>query len=443
MSRPDSERSAAIIGVRTVPSREHSQVTWRESACGMLGPLCRRGGNRHAREMSPQNENLAVARTNFRDIRKMVRLGEGDRFLHLYTVGQTGTGKSTLLESLIRQDMEACRGLAFLDPHGDSVARLAAAVPDDKRSNLVYLDIPHAVDSFAFNPLEGVPPDQRPLAASGIIESFKNVWGRWWGPRLEHFLRNALLALLDQPRATIADIPRLFNDQTYRKEALTRVTHPAVLAFWIQEYAHYPIRYRAEALSPLMNKLGAFLSQPALYRVLTSDAPRLDARELMDSGKVLLVNLAKGKLGSDVCSLLGALIVSRIGLAGLARADTPEADRRPFFLYLDEFQNFTTLSVATMLSELRKYRVGLILAHQYLAQVEEETREAILGNVGTMIAFRLGPSDATHLRKYFAPEFDELDLMRLPNYKIYVRLMMNGQLSRPFSAETLPLKDVP
>ncbi|HEV8111577.1 MAG TPA: type IV secretion system DNA-binding domain-containing protein [Planctomycetota bacterium] len=363
---------------------------------------------------------------------------QAERLHHLYVIGQTGTGKSTLLENLMRQDLEAGRGFAFLDPHADTIGTIAASAREHRHSDVISLDVPSPSCEFGFNPLDTVPPDQRPLAASGIIESFKNVWGQWWGPRLEHLFRNALLTLLDQPTATLADLTLLFGDDNYRKEAVARVMHPGVRDFWAREFAHYPIRYRAEALAPLLNKLGAFLSQPPLYRILTKERSSFDLREVMDSGKVLLVNLAKGRMGADACSLLGALLVSRIGLAGLSRADIPESSRRPFFVYLDEFQNFTTLSVATMLSELRKYKVGLILAHQYVAQVETEVRDAILGNVGNMVVFRVGPPDARYLHQYFSPEFEDLDLMNLPNYNIYLRVMMQGQLSRPFSAETLP-----
>ena len=357
--------------------------------------------------------------------------------MHMYAIGQTGTGKSTLLESLIRQDHAAGRGLAFLDPHGDTVERLAYDFHEDRRRQLVYLNAPDSDGAVSFNPLASVPEDQRPLAASGIIEAFRNVWGQWWGPRLEHLFRNGLLTLLDQPQATLADLPRLFLEDAFRREAVARVGHPAVRQFWVLEYAHYTVRQRTEALSPLLNKLGAFLSQPPLYRILVSDHPSIDCRRIMDDGSVLLVNLAKGKIGSDGCSLLGALLVTRLGLAALSRADHAEAARRPFFIYLDEFQNFTTLSVAGMLSELRKYRVGMVLAHQYMDQVEPPIRNAVLGNAGTIVCFRVGPGDVSVLGRYFSPELGPLDLMGLPNYNFYVRLMVDGQVTRPFSATTV------
>jgi len=356
----------------------------------------------------------------------------------MYIIGQTGTGKSTLLENLMLQDLEANSGFAFLDPHGDTVERLVAALPESKRKDVVYLNAPDQSGAVGFNPLESVPVDQRPLAASGIIEAFRNVWGQWWGPRLEHLFRNALLTLLDQPEATLADLPRLFADERFRREAITNITHPAVRDFWVQEYEKSSASSRNEALGPLRNKLGAFLSQPILYRILTVRKSSFDCRKIMDAGQILLVNLSKGRLGADACALLGSLLVTRLGLAALSRSDVAESERRNFWLYLDEFHSFTTLSVAGMLSELRKYRLGLILAHQYVAQVAPEVREAVFGNVGTLILFRVGPVDARFLEKYVVPELDELDLMRLPNYHMYARLMVDGAPALPFSAKTLP-----
>ncbi len=380
---------------------------------------------------------LFLGRTNWRDRIKPFGVYPQDRMAHLYIVGQTGTGKTTLLQNLIWQDLRRGHGVAFLDPHGDAVEDLVARFPAERRADLVYLNAPDPNLAFGFNPLEAVPLDQRALAASGIIEAFRNVWGTTWGPRLEHILRNALLALLDQPEATLADIPRLFNDKEYREQALTRLTHPATRDFWLKEFAAYPYRYRIEALAPVQNKLGAFLAQPPLYRILTRPHAGYRLRDLMDGGKVLLVNLSKGKIGGDGAGLLGSLIVSRLGLTGVSRTDMPESQRRPFFVYLDEFHTFTTLSIAGMLSELRKYRIGLVLAHQFMAQLEEEVKHAVLGNVGTLVCFRIGPEDALVLGRRFEPEFEGLDLTGLPNYDCYVRLLVHGEPVRPFSARTL------
>lgn len=388
--------------------------------------------------MSRPSDLTYLGRANWRDRTKPFGIKQRDRLFHVYVIGQTGTGKSTLLETLIVQDLVEGRGLAFLDPHGDTVERAVARASGLQRDGIVYLDAPSSTCDVGFNPLESVPSEQRALAASGIIEAFKGVWGQWWGPRLEHIFRNALLTLLDQPQATLADLPRLFSDEGFRKAAVARVSHAPVREFWTEEFSGYRGASRAEALGPLRNKLGAFLSQPALYRIMTRERSSFDLRRLMDQGGVLLVNLAKGRMGADASSLLGALLVTRISLAALSRADTPEPERRNFFVYLDEFQNFTTLSVATMLAELRKYHVGLTLAHQFVTQVAPEVRDAILGNAGTMLSFRVGPQDASLLKRYFAPELSELDLMYLPNYSLYLRLMVDGVVSSPFSADTLP-----
>jgi hypothetical protein len=380
-----------------------------------------------------------IGRTNFRNQGRTFGIRQADRRAHMYIIGKTGTGKSTLLETMIRQDIAAGRGLAAFDPHGDMMERVLARIPDKRKNDLIYFNVPDASRPLGFNPLESVPPEKRPLAASGILEVFKKIWVESWGPRLEHILRNALLALLDQPEATLAGILRLMDDSSFRRIAASRVRNPQVRSFWVREYENYPARFRAEAIAPIQNKVGAFLADPILNAIVTQPRSTFDLRCIIDDGHILLVNLAKGKIGEDVAALLGALLVSRIGLAGLSRVDMPEGSRRDFFVYLDEFQSFTTLSLANMMSELRKYRVNLILAHQYLTQLDLKVRDAILGNVGSIISFRLGLADAEILAKEFYPEFSAKDLVRLPNYSIYLKLMVNGVPSSPFSAETLGL----
>jgi hypothetical protein len=309
-------------------------------------------------------------------------------------------------------------------------------VPDKRQSDLIYFNVPDFSRPLGFNPLESVSPEKRPLAAAGLLDVFQKIWADSWGPRLEHILRNALLALLDQPNATLAGVLQLLSEKSYRQQAMARVANRQVREFWLQEYEAYPARFRAEAIAPIQNKVGAFLADPVLQQILTRERSSFDLRAVMDEGKILLVNLAKGKIGEGPAALLGSLLVARIGLAALSRTEFAEENRRAFFLYLDEFQNFTTLSLANMLSELRKYRVGLVLAHQYLSQVQEEIRDAILGNVGTTIAFRVGPADAEILGKEFCPEVSALDLMDLANYQIYLKLMVDGVVSRPFGGET-------
>src|SRR3989454_8982598 len=254
---------------------------------------------------------------------------------------------------------------------------------------------------------------------------------------MEYILRNALLALLDLPGSTLLDIPKLLDDSAFRRHVLVYVRNDQVRRFWLREYENYPARFRAEAIAPIQNKVGEFLVNPILRNIVGQPKSAFDLRRVMDERKILLVNLAKGKIGEDVAALLGAMLVSRMGLAALSRTDMPEKSRRDFYVYLDEFQSFTTLSLANMLSELRKYRVGMILAHQYLSQLDLQVRDAILGNVGTMISFRLGLADAEILEKEFRPELSAVDLISLPNYHIYVKLMIDGVASRVFSAETL------
>ena len=381
--------------------------------------------------------------TNFHGRSRLFGIRQSDRQAHMYVIGKTGTGKSTLLETMMRQDIEAGEGFALLDPHGDLIERVLAAIPENRREDLIHFNVPDTTQALGFNPLERVPPAQRGLAASYLLEVFKKLWAQFWGPRSEHILRNAVLALLEQPQATLADVLRLFDNAAFRKAVADRVANAQVRRFWLKEYESYPARLRAESIAPIQNKIGAFLADARLNHILTQTKSAFDLRKAMDQGQILLVNLAKGKIGEDTASLLGAFLVTRFAVSALSRADTPEEKRRPFYLYLDEFHTFTTLSIASMLSELRKYHVGLILAHQYISQLDEKVREAIIGNAGTLFSFRIGATDAQVLEAEFSPEFSALDLMSLPNYHICLKLMVEGNVSRPFSAETLvPLAPV-
>jgi hypothetical protein len=388
--------------------------------------------------MDPDKQRVTLlARTDFRDESRPFGIRTADRRSHLYALGKTGTGKSTLLETLLCQDIEAGEGVALLDPHGDLVERVVSRVPKERLSDLIYLDVPSQTQAFGFNPVERVAPERRSLAASALVEVFKKIWVDSWGPRVEHILRNAVFCLLEQPEATLADIPRLLDDQAFRKRAAERVANAQVRNFWLREYESYPARFRAEAVAPLQNKVGAFLADPTLCRILSTARSSFDLRRVIDERKILLVNLAKGRMGEGSAALLGALLVARIGLAGLSRSDIPEEERRDFYLYIDEFQTFATMSFVSMLSELRKYRVNLILTNQYLSQLDLQVRDSVLGNVGTLISFRVGPADAAVLSEEFSPEFSATDLMGLPNYRIYLRLMIDGATTRAFSARTL------
>ena len=377
------------------------------------------------------------ARVDFRNDNRLFGIKDEDRFSHIYIIGKTGTGKSTLMETMALQDLERGNGFALIDPHGDLVERIAARIPKSRQSDVIYLNAADPSQPYGYNPLRHVREDRIALAASGMMEVFKKMWPEAWGVRMEHILRNVLMALLEQPNATLHDVLRIFTDQKFRKEVAKSLKNETVKKFLEKEYERFSFGYRTDGTAPIQNKVGAFLADPLLNRILTAPPIDIHIRQIMDEGKVLLVNLAKGRIGEDSSSLLGGLLVTTIGLAAYTRADMPAEKRRNFFVYVDEFQNFTTLAVANMLSELRKYRVGFTVAHQYLNQLESDIRHAVLGNAATVISFRVGAEDAPFLVREFVEQFEQIDLMQLPNYRIYLKLMIDGMPSKPFSAATL------
>jgi hypothetical protein len=381
---------------------------------------------------------IYIGRTKWRDLDKPFGLWPADRRAHMYVIGKTGTGKSSLLEAMIRQDVVAGNGLALFDPHGDLAERLNDWVPEERRQDVIYLNVPDPEQPFGFNPLENVPPLRRSLAANGIVETLKKLFDDAWGIRLEYILRNALLLLLEQPQATLADVVRLFHDKDFRKGAAERVENEQVKRFWLTEFEKYG-RHRSEAVTPIENKLGSLLVDPFVSRILTIPKSTFDPREAMDSGKVLLVNIAKGRIGEAPAMLFGGLLVTMLGLSGLARADAPQAERRDFLMYLDEFQTFTTLALVNMLAELRKYGVGLVLANQFLDQIDAEVRNAILGNVGTLVVFRVGAMDAQKLVKELWPELDFYELTLLPNRMFWIRPLVNGESKEAFTGQTITI----
>jgi hypothetical protein len=383
-----------------------------------------------------ENDISRLARTNFHNGNRLFGIKQADRLSHIYVIGKTGVGKSTLLETLARQDLEAGRGFALIDPHGDLVERVAKDAAAEEPGRVLYLNAPDGAQPFGYNPLRRVRDDKIPLAVSGLLETFKKLWPDAWGVRMEHVLRNTLYALLETDGATLPDILRLYADERYRKRIAGRIRNETVRRFWRHEFESYHFRQRADMVAPIQNKLGALLADPTLYRILVSPERDIRFRSLMDEGRVLLVNLSKGQLGEDSSTLLGSLIVSTLGLAAFSRAENPEGSRRPFFIYVDEFQTFTTLMLANMMSELRKYGVGLTLAHQYMHQLEPDIRHAVLGNAGTIISFRVGPEDAAILAKEFQPTFGVQDLLNLPNHNIYLKLTIDGTPSLAFSATT-------
>jgi hypothetical protein len=391
--------------------------------------------------MRPTPDNNAVthfAVTNWRDIRKRFGIKQKNRRGHMYVLGKTGTGKSTLLLNMAAWDAQAGNGLALIDPHGDLAAVLLDHVPRRRIKDVIYFNPADLEYPIGFNPLKSVPPDQRHLVASGLIAVLKKVWPEFWGPRLEHILRHSILTLLELPGSTLLDLHRLLTDKDFREAILKGVTHPQVRQFWFFEFEKYSAWLRSEAISPILNKIGQFLVSTPLRSIVGQKKSAFDMRKAMDEGQILVVNLAKGKIGEDNAMLLGSLLVTEIQLAALSRVDLPENKRRAFYLYVDEAHNFLTLTFADILSEARKYGLNLILSHQYIEQMDEKMRAAILGNVGTIIAFRVGIEDAKILAREFYPVFGESDLVSLPNYHIYLRLMIEGMPSTAFSATTLP-----
>lgn len=357
---------------------------------------------------------------------------ERDRFSHLYLLGRTGTGKSTLLKLLALQDILAKKGIAIVDPHGDLVRELVEVAKPYRSLRVLSA----AQSGFHFNPLLASKETPRPLLVASILSVFEKLWEDSWGPRLEHLLRNVLYTLTSNPGTTLAEVPRLLAEKSYRNRLVRPVRDLSVRQFWFDEYAKYSPGFRSVVVAPLQNKLGALLTDYRLRVILTAKTGSLDLDAALDQSSVLLFDLSKGQLGEGPSALLGGFLTAHLTLAGLARSRMPEEKRAPFFIYLDEYPSYATSLLATALSELRKYRVGLILAHQYLAQLDRYLRDAALGNVGSLITFRVGAPDAPLIARELLPRFDVTDLVSLPNYMVYTRLMIAGQVSKPFSFRT-------
>jgi hypothetical protein len=373
------------------------------------------------------------AKTNFRNKHMPFGIYQSDRLLHMYVIGKTGTGKSTLLKTMLLQDIHEGRGVCLLDPHGDLVTDIALAIPKHRKKDVIYFNIPDVGLTLKYNPFKRVSYEKRSLVASGILDVFKKLWFDAWGVKLEHILRYAILTLLDQPQATIADIPKLLLDRTFRKQAIQQIENPSVKSFWEKEFP----AYNQYDLLPVLNKVGGMLAHPVMKRVLMENTDEIFLRKAMDEQKIILLNLAKGHLGADVAHMLGALFISSLSSAAFSRIDTEEENRIPFTVYLDEFHNYSTLSLVNMQAELRKFKISMIWANQYLYQLDDEIRWAILGNAGTIISFRVGTEDAQFLAKEMYPVFTLENFINLPNYHIYLKLMINGTPSKPFSAVTL------
>lgn len=369
-----------------------------------------------------------------------------DRQRHMYVVGKTGMGKSTLLENMAAQDIQNGEGMAFIDPHGSAAETLLEYVPEHRVKDVVYF-APFDLDyPVAFNVMEDVGSDKRHLVVSGLMSTFKKIWVDAWSARMEYILTNALLALIEYPDTTLLSVNRLFTDKSYREKVVDFIKDPAVKSFWVDEYASYTDRYIAESVPAIQNKIGQFTGNPLIRNIIGQPHSSFDIRKMMDEKKILIMNLSKGLIGETNANLLGSMLTTRIYLAAMSRADLPveQMKRMPnFYFYVDEFQSFANSTFANILSEARKYHLNLIIAHQYIEQMEEDVRSAVFGNVGTTIAFRVGPFDAEVLETVFAPRFVATDLVNLGFAQVYLTLMIDGIGSQPFSAKTLPPVKLP
>jgi CxxC-x17-CxxC domain-containing protein len=386
-----------------------------------------------------KEEDITIfGKTNYRGEEKPFGIKSDDRRRHMYIIGKTGMGKSALLRNLVVQDIVKGRGVAFVDPHGETAEEVLRFVPKNRINDVVYFNPSDLEHPVAFNVLEAVDEDHKHLIASGMMGVFKKIWPDVWSPRMEYILNNTILALLDYPGSTMLGINRMMSENEFRQEVIRKVKDPIVRSFWLEEFGKWDQRFAREATAAIQNKVGQFISTPIVRHIVGQTKSTINMRQIMDEGKVLIVNLAKGKIGEEAMALLGGMVVTRLYLAAMERVDTAEGARRDFYLYVDEFQNFATESFASILSEARKYRLNLIVAHQYIAQLTEQVRDAVFGNVGTLIAFRIGAADAEFVEKEFEPLVMMNDIINLPKFEIYLKLMIDGIAGNAFSAKTLP-----
>lgn len=388
------------------------------------------------------NKITYFAETDARHKKLRFGIKAKDRLKHMYIIGKTGMGKSTLLENMAIQDIQEGHGIAFIDPHGGTAEKLLDYVPEHRIKDVLYF-APFDLDyPVSFNVMEDIGVEKRHLVVSGLMSAFKKLFGEEsFSDRMQYILQNTILALLEYPGATMLGINKMLADKEYRNKVIANITDPSVKAYWTKEYAGYTERFAAEAIPAIQNKIGQFTSNPLVRNIIGQEKSSFDFREFMDKGKVMIINLSKGKVGEGNANLLGSMLITKIYLAAMSRADAGEAElaKLPnFYLYVDEFQSFANKSFADILSEARKYKLNLTIAHQYIEQMEEEVRDAVFGNVGTMITFRVGAFDAEVLEKEFSPTFLAADLVNLGLYQMYLKLMIDGVSSQPFSATTMP-----
>jgi ABC-type oligopeptide transport system ATPase subunit len=395
------------------------------------------------KDIVPPEDLTILGKTDFRNISKEFGIKNDDRKRHIYVIGKSGVGKSTLLENMIIDDINDDRGVIVVDPHGELADKIVESIPERRIKDTVLLNPADREFPISFNLLEQVGDDYKGMVASGFVGIFKKIFGNSWGPRLEYILRNTVLALLDSKDATMLGIPRMLTEQAFRDDVIKQIKDTVIKDFWVNEWGGMDQRQRAEAIAPILNKVGQFLSTSTIRNIVGQPRSTIDIRRIMDEKKIFIINLSKGKIGEDNMALLGAMIITKVQLAAMSRSDVRPEDRPDSFLYVDEFQNFATESFASILSEARKYNLGLTIAHQYIAQLSEEVRDAVIGNVGTIISFRLGGPDAVFLEKEFAPIFNTNDLLNLQKGHIYIKLLVDGISSPAFSAQTMLTKQIP
>jgi len=381
--------------------------------------------------------------TNFRGDNSVFGIWRGDRGRHVYILGQTGTGKTGALELLTLSDIYYDQGFAVIDPHGDYAQHVLSFIPPRRINDVVYFNPADTAYPIGFNPLEITDPSLKGHISSELVGVLKRLFAESWGPRLEYILRYTLLALLDYPNSTMLDITRMLTDKKFRQGVINYIDDPVVKNFWVTEFASWNDKFASEAVAPVLNKVGAFTANPMIRNIIGQPKSTFNLRQIMDQGKILIVNLSRGLMGEDNAGVLGAMIVTKIQLAAMGRADVPEAERRQFYLYVDEFQNFATDSFATILSEARKYALNLTVANQYISQMGEPVRDAVFGNVGTILSFRVSPDDAPFLQKYFEPQFEAGDLIQQHARFFIATMIINGEKATPFSAKTLNLPPSP
>ena len=393
--------------------------------------------NLPVRGKEKEDELSVIGKTNFRGEEKIFGIKVPDRALHMYAIGKTGTGKSTLLKFLAIDDINKGRGMAIVDPHGDLIQDVLEYIPEERLDDVVYFSPADSKHPVGFNLLENTDPEYKNIIASGIVGVFKKIFGESWGPRLEYILRNVILGLLDYKKATLLSVLRVLTDMKFRREVVSMIEDPVIKDFFINEFERYDQKFRTEAVAPIQNKVGQFLSSTTIRNIVGQEKSTIDVRKIMDEGKILLIDLSIGKIGEDNSTLLGSLMITKIQMAAMSRADVPPDQRRPFYLYVDEFQNFATDSFAVIVSEARKYGLYLFVTNQYIAQMPENVANAVFGNIGTLITFRVGAKDAEFLNREFVPVFEPEDLSNLNNYNIYLKMSIDGLTSAPFSAQTL------